>query len=128
MDVNDEHGAKIAKISTGAILSPDAEIVAYVRKNTVRDASGVIRGYVRHGMVIGPDGEGLALYSSNTLSTYSKSTTLTFTGKTVKNVIGNVILHFNEDYISYLEELVAYIVFFSEYWREQKQTLSLTVK
>ncbi len=128
MELKDEHGAVLAKLTLGTIHSTDGEIRAHMRKNEVKDPAGHTLGFVRHGMVLGPDGDGLALYSNNSVSTYSKSSTLTFTGNVVKDVTGKVLMHLSEDYLSYLEVLIAYIVFFSELWHDQKHSLALSTR
>lgn len=128
MELKDVHGAILAKISLGAIYSSNGEIIAYVRKNTVKDPLGVTLGFVRHGMVLGPNGEGLALYSSNSLSTYSKSSTINFAGTKVTDVTGRVLMQMSEEYLPYMEVLIAYIVFFSEIWRDQKHVLTLSMR
>ncbi len=128
MELKDEHGAILAKLTFGAIYAPSGEIIAQVSKNIIKDPTGTILGYVRHGMVSGPNGEGLALYSNNTVSTYSKSSTLIFTGNVLKDVSGKVIMRLSEDYLSYMEVLTAYIVFFSELWHDQKHSLALSAR
>ncbi len=74
-------------------------------------------GKLRNGAVIGADGTQKAMYENEILSTTAGTIMYKFSRTAVLDPDGFPVLGLSEDYHKNLEELIAFIVFFSGLWQ-----------
>ncbi|OLS14174.1 MAG: hypothetical protein RBG13Loki_2224 [Promethearchaeota archaeon CR_4] len=118
MELKDSQGVVVAKLSSGKINSAKGDILGRVEKGRVSDAAGKTVGFVKQTTVVDAENAGKALYSDRELSTYSGAAMYKFSGTTVTDYADKAVLRLSEDYSKLVEELVAYIVFFSKLWKD----------
>ncbi len=117
MDVRNDRGATVAKLSTGRLANATGRILGYVQDGIILDSSMALRGKLSQGAVVGPDGIVKAIYESETLSTTGGTIMYRFSRTAILDPDGFPVFGLSEDYRNNLDELIAYIVFFSEIWQ-----------
>jgi len=117
MDIRNDRGTVIARISAGTITTATGNILGYVRDGKISDPSWVAVGFLRKGSIIGADGGEKAWYVNEVLSTAAGSIMYRFSRTAVLDPDGFPILGLSEDCQKCLDELVAFIVFFSDLWQ-----------
>ncbi len=117
MDVRNDRGATIAKITAGKLANAAGRIIGYVQDGIISDSSMVLRGKLSKGAVVGTDGIVKAIYENETLSTTAGTIMYKFSRTAILDPDGFPVLGLSEDYRKDLDELIAYIVFFSDLWQ-----------
>jgi hypothetical protein len=117
MDIRSDRGTVIGKISAGIIANATGRPLGHVRDGNVLDPSLALVGRLRKGSIVGADGAEKALYERETLSTPAGTIMYQFSRTAVLDPDGFPVLGLSEDCHAFMDELVSYIVFFSDLWR-----------
>ncbi|OLS14173.1 MAG: hypothetical protein RBG13Loki_2223 [Promethearchaeota archaeon CR_4] len=123
MDVRNDRGTVIAKISPGIINTASGKIIGYVRDGNITDPSSTQVGVLRNGSIIGADGAEKGLYANEVLSTIAGTILYRFSRTAVLDPDGFPFLGLSEDYYKYIDELISFIVFFSNLWQARSHPM-----
>ncbi len=117
MDVRNDRGATVAKLSAGKLANAMGRILGHVQGGIISDSSMGPIGKLSKGTVIGTDGLEKAVYENEILSTLAGTIMYKFSRTAVLDPDGFPVFGLSEDYHKNLDELIAYIVFFSGLWQ-----------
>ncbi len=124
MDIRNDRGMVIAKISAGTIANPSGKILGNVREGIISNPSLALVGKLRKGSILGADGVEKALYEKDTLSTPAGTIMFQFSRRAVLDRDGFPVLGLSEDSHNFVDELVVYVVFFSNLWKDTNKIYS----
>ncbi len=117
MDIRNDRGATVAKISAGKLTNAAGRILGHVQDGIISDSSMVLIGKLSKGTILGSDGIEKAVYENEILSTMAGTIMYKFSRTAVLDPDGFPVFGLSEDYHKNIDELVAYLVFFSDLWQ-----------
>ena len=98
------------------IMNSSRSTIARISGNYIQSYSGSTMGYVEGGRVMNSSRNTIGRYDSGRIMSYSGSTLFYLEGTTIMNSSRSSIGYTSENIRNNLTAVVAYIVFFSDWW------------